>query len=96
MTFSEHSGPLRIPVVYLIRSNPHLLQTRATMMVDTVMFAYASTLPLAAFGLQRCYSIGSGPIELRQVHMALANWFKSVNVQQLTLRTCSKHKFRSS
>ena len=47
------------------------------MMVDTVMFAYASTLPLAAFGLQRCYNIGSGPIELRQVHMALANWIKA-------------------
>lgn len=51
-TVSEHMGPLRFPVIYLTRSNPHLLQIRATMVVETVMFAYACTVPLAAFGLQ--------------------------------------------
>ena len=85
-TISEHVGPLRFPVIYLIRSNPHLLQTRATMMVDTVMFAYACTVPLAAFGLQRCYSTGTGPI--RQAHMALPNWLKASMSSCSLLWTC--------
>lgn len=68
MTVSEHLGPLPFPVIYLIRSNSHLLQMRATTAVDTVVFAYACTQALAALGRQRCYRIGSGPIE--QVRVA--------------------------
>ena len=88
MTVSAHLGPLQFPVVYLNRSNFHLLQMRATAAVDTVMFAYACTVP---FGRQRCYRIGSGPA--RQVHMSLADWLKASMSNCSALWTCKKQKY---